>query len=260
MPDPTAAAAAGIGGGIANIFAAQSASGAQQQAAQQATNSTTGLLNSGLNTQQGLFTQGNAPLSNIAMQGQQAYQNLNNAIPGLTAPIVMNQAALEKTPGYQFNLSQGERGVQLGGAALGLSGAQAKSAAQYATGLADNTYQNQFNNANTNKQNAYNFLLGAAQPGIASAGQYGVNSTVSGNAALGAYTNAANTINGNIIGSGNAQAAGDIAMGNAAGQILGGLAGSPTKTTNPFGTTNPYASPNPFGNYGTSSMYGTTGH
>jgi hypothetical protein len=69
-----------------------------------------------------------------------AYQNL---------PGQMTQAELEKTPGYQWNLAQGLKATQSAAAArgLGVSGASLKGAATYATGLADSTYQNQFNNA-----------------------------------------------------------------------------------------------------------------
>lgn len=59
------------------------------------------------------------------------------------------QAALEQTPGYQFALNQGLKSVQSGAAArgLGVSGASMKGAANYAQGLASQTYQQQFQNA-----------------------------------------------------------------------------------------------------------------
>jgi hypothetical protein len=97
----------------------------------------------------------------------------------------MDQAALEQTPGYQFNLSQGLKAVQNGAAARGLgsSGAAMMGAANYATGLADATYQNQFANANTNLQNemaqrnnTVNYLTGTAGIGAnaaAHSGQFG---------------------------------------------------------------------------------------
>lgn len=57
------------------------------------------------------------------------------------------QAALEKLPGYQFTKTQGLKAVQNSAAARGLgsSGAAYKGAADYATGLADNTFGDQFN-------------------------------------------------------------------------------------------------------------------
>lgn len=64
-------------------------------------------------------------------------------------PNQMTQAELEATPGYQFSLNQGLRAAQNSAAArgLGVSGAALAGAAKFATGLADNTYQNQFANS-----------------------------------------------------------------------------------------------------------------
>ena len=87
---------------------------------------------------------------------------------------------------------------------LGVSGAAMKGAASYATGLADSTYQNQFNNANTNQTNAYNRLMGVAQLGENAAAQ------------TGAYgTQTAQSIGNNTIQGGNAQAAGYLGAANA---------------------------------------------
>jgi hypothetical protein len=74
----------------------------------------------------------------------------------------MTEAELVQTPGYQFNLSQGLRAAQNSAAArgLGVSGAALRGAANYATGLADSTYQNQFANQQTLWQDQVNSLLG----------------------------------------------------------------------------------------------------
>lgn len=248
MPDPISAAlsvAGTVGGAVANIFGAQDAAQAQQQAAQQANAAVLAQQQQGLAAQKGYFDTGNAPLSSIANKGVGDYSNLEAAIPGLTSPITMDQATLEATPGYQFNLSQGERGVSLGAAAAGLSGAQAKAAAQYATGLADSTYQNQFNNQNTNKQNAYNFLLGTANLGTQAAGQYGADSTAAGNADIANSATVGGQVSNNLIGAGNAQAAADNSIGK---NISNAITGSSGIISNNIS--------NPFGNYG---MYGATG-
>lgn len=261
MPDPVTAVMAGasILGAGANIFGAQSAADAQKAAAAQANSTILQQQQQGFAAQRGFFDTSTAPIAGIAGQGAQAYANLNAAIPGLTAPITMDQKTLEATPGYQFNLSQGERGVSLGAAAAGLSGAQAKEAAKFATGLADSTYQNQFNNANTNKQNAFNFLLGAAQPGISAAGSYGAMGTSAGNAALGNTQTVGGQISGNTIGAGNAQGAADVATGRNVSNALTGAAGAYAGNQNPFGN---YGTPgtsvggaNGMTSYG-SGMYG----
>lgn len=264
MPDPVSAALAigGIGSSIANIFGAQSAASAQGKAAQLANQLALQQQQQGLAAQRNYFNAGTADLSNISNQGATAYSNLNAAIPGLTAPIVMDQKTLEATPGYQFNLSQGLRGVNLSGVGAGLSGAQAKAAAQFATGLADSTYQNQFANANTNKQNAFNFLLGTANLGTQAAGQYGAESTVAGNAALGNSQAVGNTLAGNAVGAGNAQGAADVATGKQIGNMFGvGANYFSNPSNNPFGNYGPSSAGQPGSNYfgpaRPTSMYGT---
>jgi len=138
--------------------------------------------------------------------GQGATNQLTAALPTLTAPITMNQQTLEQTPGYQFNLQQGLKSVQSSAAArgLGTSGAALKGAANYATGLADSTYQNQFNNANTNMTNAYNRLLGVSnldETAAAGSGQIGAGLT---QGAAQSTTSAGTALSAGIQGAGNA--------------------------------------------------------
>lgn len=248
MPDPISGVVsgiAGIGSSVANIFGAQSAAEAQKEAADKASALALQQQQKGLETQKSYFDTSTKDLASLAAGGSDAYKNLLTAIPDLIKPIVMDQKALEATPGYQFNLEQGIRGVNLSSVGSGLSGAQAKAAARYATGLADSTYQNQFNNANINKQNAFNFLLNSAQPGMTAAGTYASAGTTAGNAALGATTDVGKTISSNTIGAGDAQAAANLATGKQVGNIFGSAASM-------FGG----GGSNPFGNYG---MYGAVG-
>lgn len=137
--------------------------------------------------------------------GTYAGNLLKNQLPALTAPVTMDQAALEKTPGYQFNLAQGEKAAQNSAAArgLGTSGAAFKGAERFATGLADSTYQNQFNNAVTNQTNSYNRLLQLAGLGENAAAGVGNAATTTGQG-----------IASNTIGAGNAQGAAAISQGN----------------------------------------------
>lgn len=149
-------------------------------------------------------------------QGPQAFADL---IPGLAtpdtssmtkgsliAPFNPTEAQLEATPGYQFNLSQGQKAVTNANAArgLGVSGAALKGAATFASGLADSTYQNQFNNYQTQQTNDFNRLAGLAQLGQGSAAGVGALAQQTGS-----------SIGSNLIGAGNAQAGADMATGNA---------------------------------------------
>ena len=140
-------------------------------------------------------------------------------------PFDMSPEALANTPGYKFNLLQGQQAVQNSAAArgLGVSGAALKSAADYATGLADSTWQSQANNyyagqnnynnaANTyyaGQNNAYNKLMGVSGLGETAAsttGTLGVNS---------AANQATNLINGAT-----AQAAGNVGAATSLGTGL----------------------------------------
>lgn len=159
-------------------------------------------------------TQGN--LAPYLATGADAANKLTQALPSLTAPITMDESTLQQTPGYAFTLRQGLKGVENSAAArgLGTSGAALKGAASYATGFADSTYETQFANANTNKQNTYNFLTGAA----------GLGSNAAGTSANAATTTGAN-IGGNTIAGGTALSAGLNGAGNALGNAANSVGG-----------------------------------
>lgn len=156
--------------------------------------------------QERMYQQTRDDLLPYNVAGQDATKMLSNRLTELTSPITMDQATLEKTPGYQFNLTQGLKSTQNSAAArgLGTSGAAFKGAATFATGLADSTYQNQFANANTNQTNAYNRLMGLASLGESAAAQTGAYATQTGQ-----------SIGNNLIQGGNAQAAGINGAANA---------------------------------------------
>lgn len=121
---------------------------------------------------------------------------------------------LANTPGYQFALQQGLKGTNnsLAAQGLGLSGAQAKGLSNFATGLADQTYGNQYNRAlstyNTNYQVAANNVSNLQN--LVNTGQNSAAQT--GQAGLAAANNAGNY----LTQQGNAQAAGIAGIGQAA--------------------------------------------
>ena len=129
------------------------------------------------------------------------------------------------TPGYQFSLQQGENSIQNTAAAKGnlLSGQTLADMSGFASGLASQTYQQQYNNAqqeyanafniyNTNSNNNYNRLSG-----MASLGQNAASTT--GNQGVATGANVANT----TTGIGNATAAGTVGSANAVNGTLGNL-------------------------------------
>lgn len=227
----SAIAAATIGSAVIGSSAASSAASDQENAA----NNATAVQQQQFATDQANF----APYLQSGVAANNALQNRLGIANGgtgdfsqgslLSGPSI-SQAQLETTPGYQFNLNQGMQGVQNSAAARGLgsSGNALAGAAQYATGLADSTYQNQFNNAVTNQTNQYNRLMGLTQLGQNSAAGVGAQGV-----------QVAANIGSNIIGAGNAAAAGTIGSANA---LSNGL------------TTAGY-----YGNNAFNGMYGNTG-
>ena len=233
----TAVIGAGVLGAGATIYGAQTAAGAQENAAQTAAN-----------TQLSMYNTTNANLAPFRNIGNQAATQLSGSLASLTSPITMDESTLENTPGYQFNLTQGERAVTNSSAARGLgsSGAALKGATTFATGLADSTYQNQFQNAVTNQTNAYNRLAGlvntgetaaagGAAPATAAAGQIGTAATNAGNAAAAASNASAGAVS-NLAGNVGGYAAYKGLYGAAPGSAIPGAVG-PTSYGGPNGPT-----------------------
>ena len=94
--------------------------------------------------QQHMYDTTRADLAPYNQGGQKSFVEANKLLLGSPGQV---QAQLEGLPGYQFAKTQGLKSVQNSAAArgLGVSGAALKGAASYATGLADQTYGEQFN-------------------------------------------------------------------------------------------------------------------
>ena len=245
---PWAVAAAGIGLVGAGISAsgASSAAGAQSGAAKNAAAQNLAEFQLNYNTQHPFVDLGYNAANHINDMiysgeiGQRPWEydtaaNYLNKIPN--APQPMTQAQLEQTPGYQFNLSQGLKAAQSAAAAkgLGVSGAALKGAATYATGLADSTYQNQFNNAQQiyqdlfqNAQQGYNGFMNLGQADLNLRNQRYNNllqtASLGQNAAAqvgNQGVQSANNTGNYLTQAGNAQAAGAVGGANALTSGLG---------------------------------------
>lgn len=197
-----AVAAATLGSAVIGAGASMIGGGQQAGAAEDAAN---------LNKQMYLTTRGD--LSPFVGAGAATLPNLLSlaqagptgggpdyvSMAAQNLPGMMTQQQLEATPGYQFTRDQGLKSVQSAAAArgLGVSGAALKGAAEYATGLADKTYANRFNeaqqrftdfiNLNAGQQgnltNQYNRLSGLATIGANAAAQTGTQGTALANQA-----------------------------------------------------------------------------
>lgn len=210
-----ASAVASIAGGVISSQGAKSAAKTQAGAA-----------NSANALQQYFFDTTQQNLKPYMETGKAANSSLYNLTgvgtdnpltSPLLKPIEMDEATLRNTPGYKFNRSQGLKATQNAAAARGLgsSGAALKGAATYATGLADSTYQNQFNNAVTNQTNQFNRLYSMSNSG---------QNAAAGLGGLAQQTGA--SIGNNIVGAANAQGAASIAGSNAIGSGISGIGNS----------------------------------
>ena len=234
--------------GIMGSGAAKNAAGAQENAAQQ------GLQNSQTNQQNSIAAQQQATQqqqqaeSPYTTAGAGAANQLSSLLgsPGggwnqsFQAPTAAQAAA---TPGYQFQLQQGENALQNSAAANGglLSGNEAAAQQQYGQGLASTNYQQTYNNAFQNYlqnyqqyQNQVGNLQNLANTGQTATGQlnalnqagaqnqgalnYGFagqenqQTTNYGNAEASGYVGAANAWNGSIAGINNTL--GGLDLGN----------------------------------------------
>jgi hypothetical protein len=133
----------------------------------------------------------------------------NSGVGSLNAPFTTAQ--FHNSPGYQFQLQQGENAVLSNAAATGgvNSGNTLKALTQFGQGTANQDYWNAYN-AYVNQQNQrFGQLQTVAGSGQNAAGNLG---------ALG--TQVGSSVGNNIVGAGNAAAAGQVGSANA---IAGGI-------------------------------------
>lgn len=188
-------AAGAIGGSLISASAAKSAANTQASAANQA---------AALQEQE--QQQVRSDLNTYNVGGSQATNVLTHLLFGDDPNYQLAQ--LKQTPGYNFALTQGLESTQNSAAArgLGTSGAALKGAANYAEGLAENTYQS----------NLLNPLISLMQTGESAAAQTG---------SLG--TQGAANAGAGLVGAGNAAAAGTVGAANAASGGLSALSNTP---------------------------------
>lgn len=121
-----------------------------------ATTQGNGTLQTLLNSQ----NQNLAPGIQSGVQGNTSLQQYAASNPQFN--FQPTQAQLAATPGYQFQLQQGENAITNSAAAQGLSqgGSTLAALTQYGQGLAGTYYQNAFNNAQSQFQTNQNATLG----------------------------------------------------------------------------------------------------
>jgi len=195
-------------GGIASGVGGLLQSGANTKAAQQVIQA----LQSGQGAIQQLYGQGIQGLQPFETAGQNALNSVvqqGSGAPGtLSAPFQPTMQQLEQTPGYQFALGQGLKATQnnLSAQGLGASGQAVAGAGNYATGLASQTYQNQFNNYLQQNQQRFNMLAYPVTTGLNAASQQAQLAGQEGQALGTLWTGIGNARGGGTLGAGNALA------------------------------------------------------
>jgi len=212
MPDPVTGtiAAVTVGGSLIGANASRSAASTQANAAAQASDAQRAMFERQVELQE--------PFRQAGLKGQNRLLELLGLGEDKTAPGYGKYATAEfgmdkftADPGYAFRMSEGMKALERSAAARGglLSGATLKGTQRYGQDLASQEYQNAFNRYQAERVgtlNPYQALAGTAQS--------------SANVLTNAAGNLGGQLGSNIIGAGNAQAAGQIGQANA---IVGGL-------------------------------------
>jgi len=212
-------AAASIAGSAISASAAGSAAGVQAQAAEKSQQLIQGMFQQGVGYEQPYMQLGNTAAGELEQQsGPGGY---------LTSQFNPTVAQLQQTPGYQFDLTQGLESTQNSFAAMGLgtSGAAEKGAANFATGLAQNTWQQQWQQQLAQKQQIYGMLQGETNTGAGAANQSAALAGTAAQAEAGAITGGAAAQAGGIVGTANAISGGLTGVANAAG-LYGATSGN----------------------------------
>jgi hypothetical protein len=207
------AAALGVGSSVLGSKAAKSAAQTQAGAAADATAAQERMFERQIELQEpfreaGLAGQ-NRLLELLGIGGTKGAQGYGRYA---TADFTPANFLANQDPGYAFRMSEGMKGLERSAAARGglLSGSALKGIQRYGQDLASQEYQNAFNRYQTqraNTLNPYASLGGVAQTASNTMG------TAAGNFGQ--------QIGSNIIGAGNAMAAGQIGSANAFSQGVG---------------------------------------
>lgn len=202
-------------GGLAGVMGGNKAAGAQENAARVGADATLQAQREALAAQQP-FLQGGYAAVNRLLELQGLGGNQNAAGYGsLNTPFSFTPGDLTQTPGYQFQLEQGQEALDRKAAAGGgfYSGANLKAAQSFGQNLAGTTFDNEYNRAfsayQTNRANVLNPLQALAGQGQTSANNVSGIQQNTGNALANLYT-----------GLGNAQGAAAISRGNSIGGAI----------------------------------------
>lgn len=177
----TAVVGAGVAGAAGSVMAGQAQAGASKKATA---------------AEMAMYQQTRSDLQPYMQGGNQAFSQLQ-ALMGMGPGGSAGQlSALRNTPGYQFALEQGQEGLDRSSSARGmmLSGGQLKDSMQYNQGMADNLFNNTFNQYSSMSQLGEDAAAKTGNAGTAAANAAGNNAIAAGQAQAGAIGGVANSI------------------------------------------------------------------
>lgn len=195
-------AAAVVGGALISSQAAKSAAKTQAGAAAAATDAQERMFERQVELQEPWRKAGETALNRLSA----------GLATGGEFDKAFSETAFKADPGYAFRMSEGMKALDRSAAARGglLSGATLKGAQRYGQDLASQEYQNAFNRYYAERANKLQPLQSLAGVGQSSA-----------NTLTGAAGTLGSQIGSNIIGAGNAAAAGTVGSANAIAQGVG---------------------------------------
>lgn len=170
-----------IWSGINKANSVKAAANVQTQGAQTAQKVELNNQQTAQNFQNDEWTQQKANEQPYLQAGQTAANGLNRFLQTpFQAPTL---AEAQQTPGYQFTLQQGTQAIDQNAAANGtlMSGNTGTALEKYGQGLADTTYQNDYQRALDTYMANYQTLQGGTQVGQTATGQVGQQGALAAN-------------------------------------------------------------------------------
>jgi hypothetical protein len=195
-------------------------------AAQLQSQTQTGIANAALNYGSGVYNIGFQGIAPFLGMGTTAANILGTQLPTLTQAPTITADMLNNIPGYDWVKQQGTEAMTSIMGAMRESGPAAKSVGQYVTGLANQNWQQLYEDILQGKQQAYGMLGNAANIGTLGASSlFGAGSNLT-NAASGTLGSLSSNLGGAITAGGAAGAAGQLGPANALASGLGSLGGA----------------------------------
>lgn len=146
--------------------------------------------------------------------GQQANQMLFDELQSGALGQPFNPGDLTQTPGYQFQLAEGQKALdrQLAASGMSQSGAAMKAAQEYGQNLASTTYDDAYERYMQEQAQRYNMLAGQSSQGYQAAGGMADIYTNQGNIGANADAARSNILTGTLS---------SVLSGNGAMKIVG---------------------------------------